>query len=142
MWLCSAQLVLPSIQYWKQLHSDQKCVIGNYIVKVGGVQAGKESNGKIVDTKIVFFGDRDKVVCQFYNTTQRTLINGHGYKKFIELFLKPFFTSKIDNCEPDIKAYNEFVRELLGSRSVKRSSVKYKGGTTFPCNRCEFAAKN
>ena len=51
MWLCSAQLVLPSIQYWKQLDSDQKCVVGNYIVKVGGVQAGKESNGKIVDTE-------------------------------------------------------------------------------------------
>ena len=41
------------------------------------------------------------------------LVNGNGYGKFIDIFLKPFLTSKIGSCIEDIKSYNEFVLEKL-----------------------------
>ena len=58
-------VVLPSVRSWNVIKDDQKCQIGDYIIKIGGIQSGKESNGKYVDTKIVFFADRDKVTCHF-----------------------------------------------------------------------------
>ena len=130
---------MPSIRYWNIIRSDQKCQVGEYTVKIGGIQSGKESKGKYVDHKIVFFADRDKVVCHFYNTTQKILVNGHGYKKFIDLFLQPFFNSKIESYLEDIKSYNEFVLDKLGHKTVKRSSVKYNGCSTFDCNKCEYS---
>ena len=87
--------VLPASKYWNDVMGDKTCKIGDYTVKVSGVKQGKENKGKHVNTIIVFYGDRDKIVCHLYNTTQLILINGHGYKKFIDLFLKPFFVSKI-----------------------------------------------
>ena len=53
----------------------------------------------------------------------------------------PFFMSKIDPCLKEIKEFNEFAFESLGSITVKRSIIKYKGGAAFPCNRCDYAAK-
>ena len=91
-------VVLPSQKYFNDVKGEKNCKIGEYTVKVGGVRLGKESNGNHVNTQIVFFADRDKIVCHFYNTTQLILINGVGYRKFIDLFLKPFFASKITNC--------------------------------------------
>ena len=76
--------------------------------------------------------DREKVVCHFYNTTQLILVNGHGYKKFIDVFLKPFFTSLIESCLNEIQSYNLMALEKLGQKSVKRSTVKYKSGTSYP----------
>ena len=66
-------------------------------------------------------------------------MNGHGYKKFIDLFLKPFFTSKINECLVDIENYNGKVAESLGPKIVKRSSIKLK--PLVPCNNCDFVAK-
>ena len=63
-------VVLPSIKYWKEIKSDQECRIGEYVVRVGGTKSGKDSKGWIVDSQIVFFGNRDKIVCHLYNTTQ------------------------------------------------------------------------
>ena len=48
-------VVMPSIRYWNIIRSDQKCQVGEYTVKIGGIQSGKESKGKYVDHKIVFF---------------------------------------------------------------------------------------
>ena len=74
-----------------------------------------------------------------YNTTQLILVNGRGYKTFIEIFLKPFFISKIDNFQDEIRKLND---EILGLRTVKRSAVKYKKGVSFPCKQCDYACKN
>ena len=78
-------------------------------------------NGKCINTQIVFFADREKIVCHMYNTTQLILINGHGYKKFIDIFLKPFLTSKINEHIMEIEEFNEQVVKKLGSKTVKRS---------------------
>ena len=101
-----------------------------------------------MDTQIVFFAQQmpsahiDKVTCHFYNNTHKILINGNGYRKFIDLFLKPFFMSKIESCLVEIKSYNEFVLDILGQRSVKRSTVRYKSGAPISCSRCDFTSKN
>ena len=73
--------VNPSVRYWDQVKGNKSCKVGDMIVTVASVTTGKETSGKHVDTQIVFYVDRDKVVCHFYNTTQLILVNGRGYKK-------------------------------------------------------------
>ena len=135
-------VVIPSLFYWKEVAGEQSCKVGDYTIKIGSVKSGRDAIGNNIDHKIVFFADRDKVVCHAYNTTQLILVNGHGYRKLIDLFLKPFFQSKIEYCLPDIKAYNTKVLEKLGTKMVKRSNVAYKGGSCFSCNQCDFSSKN
>ena len=84
--------VLPAIKYWSEVQDSKTCKIGDYTVQIGGIKESKEIKGKHINTQLVFFGDRDKVVCHMYNTTLLILVNGHGYKKLIEPFLKPFLT--------------------------------------------------
>ena len=127
-------VIRPSLRYWDNVKGDNSCHIGNYVIKILGVQIGKDSKGKNVDSKIVFFADGNKVVCHFYNTTQRILINGTGYKKLINLFLQPFFMSRIDSCHDDIRSYNENALSKLGHKTVRRADVRYRGGMPFECN--------
>ena len=100
-------VVISAISYWKEVGSNLSCQVGDYTIKVGGVKAGVDKSGKNVDTQIVFYGDRNKIVCHQYHTTQLILINGQGYQKFLNIFLEPFFKSKIQNCLEDIKIYNQ-----------------------------------
>jgi hypothetical protein len=58
-------VVRPSLSYWNEVKGDNSCHIGNYIIQILGVQIGKDSKGKNVDSKIVFFADGNKVVCHF-----------------------------------------------------------------------------
>ena len=102
----------------------------------------KRNLKKKANTKVVFFADREKVVCHLYNTTQLILINGHGHRKFIELFLKPSLISKIDGCIEDIEQFNNDVVKQLGPKTVNRTDVKFKKGSAFPCHSCDFAAKS
>ena len=67
-----------------------------------------------MNTQIVFYADRDKIVCHLYNTTQKILVNGHGYRKFMDLFFKPFFMSKTQEDAEDIHLFNQEVIEKLG----------------------------
>ena len=113
-------VVLPSAKYFEDVKGEKKCKIGDYTIKVGGVKEGRENSGKHVNTKIVFFADRDKIVCHLYNTTQLILINGRGYKKFVELFLKPFLVAKIDECIDQIEESNDQVVKKLGTKTVKK----------------------
>ena len=129
--------VLPSISYWNDVKEEQSCHVGDSVIRIIGIKAGQDASGMLVDSQIVFFVDRDKVTCHFYNTTQKILVNGHGYKKFIDIFLKPYFMSKIDSCLPDINSYNEFLLDKLGHRTVKRSTVRSKG-VQLDCNKCDF----
>ena len=115
--------------------------MGEYTIRIGGISTGTEGNGKQVDNKIVFLADRDKIVCHLYNTTCRILVNGHGYKKFMDLFLIPFFKSKITLNTEETDKYNDLILEKLSTRTVRRSNVTYKGGEPFTCNKCEYASK-
>ena len=135
-------VALPSAKYFDEVQGDKTCKIGDYNVKIGGIKLGKESNGKHVNTQIVFYAGRDKIVCHMYNTTQLILINGNGYQKFIDIFLKPFFESKINECLENIELFNDEVTSKLGPKTVKRSDVKLKRGSTNPCSSCEFISKS
>ena len=79
------------------------------IVRIADVKTGKDAGGKHIDTQIVFFANRDKVMLHCYNTTQRILVNGHGYAKLIQMFLKPYFESKINMNLENIHQFNEDV---------------------------------
>ena len=80
--------VLPSVNLWSQIKGDQSCKVGDVTIKIGGVKSGKDTSGKNVVNMIVFMADRDKVTCHFYNTTQKILVNGHGYKKLLLPLMK------------------------------------------------------
>ena len=134
--------VLPSIEYWKQIKGDQTCKVGDNIIQVGGIKSGKDTTGKNVVNQGVFLADRNKIVCHLYNTTCLILVNGHGYKHFIDIFLKPFFKAKIDAFPNEIQKVNAEVIEKLGPKTVKRSSIKFKRGSSFPCNQCDYAFKS
>ena len=124
-------VVQPSMRYWDEVKGTKTCKIDDRIVRIADVKTGKDVGGKHIDTQIVFFSNRDKVVLHCYNTTQLILVNGHGYADFIKVFLKPFFEAKIKMNEEDIVRFNNTVLDTLGSKRVKRSDVKYTGGPTF-----------
>ena len=135
-------IVLPSIQYWRQVKEEnQTCKIGSSLVRIASIKAGMETGGKHVDTQVVFFMNRDKITCHFYNTTLLVLVNGHGHSNLVEEFLEPYFKSKIVKNEDEIIKYNEEALDVLGGKMVKRSSVRYKSRSTFLCKKCDFAAK-
>ena len=133
-------VVLPSMQYWKQVKGDLTCKVGDLTIKVGGIKSGEDISGKNVANQVVFFADKNKIVCHMYNTTQR-ILNGHGYQRFVEVFLKPFFQAKVNASIQEIQTLNVKLIEKLGPRTVKRLDVKYKGGGSFPCNQCDYSFK-
>ena len=59
----------------------RSCKIGEYTLRVACVKSGFEAGAKHVDTQIVFFINREKVTCYFYNTTLIILVNGHVHLK-------------------------------------------------------------
>ena len=79
-------VVLPSVRYWSDIKGIKSCTLGDTVVKIIDVKTGKDIGGKHIDTQIVFFANRDKVVLHMYNTTQLILVNGHGYAKLIDVF--------------------------------------------------------
>ena len=113
----------PSLRYWNKGKGSKTCRIGETTVKIADVKTGKDARGNHIDTQVIFFSNRDKVVLHCYNTTQLILVNGHGYSKFIEMFLKPYFESKIALNTEKIKQFNDTALDTLGSKRVKRSDV-------------------
>ena len=133
------KVAIPAVKYWNEIKGEQTWKVGDTLIRVGGVKAGTDATGKkYVDAQVVFYVDRDKVVCHMYNTTQLILVNGRNYSKLVDTFLIPFFKSKIEESKKEIDKVNEGILVRLGP---KRSSVKYKGGLSFPCNRCDYACK-
>ena len=70
------------------------------------------------------------------------LVNGHGYENLIQIFLKPFFQSKIDMNLETISSYNVQALDNLGTKQVKRSTVSYKKGSSYSCKNCQFITKS
>ena len=135
-------VVLPSIKYWSDVMGSKLCNIGDINIKIADVKTGKDVSGKHIDTQIIVFINRDKVVLHCYNTTQLILVNGHGYSRLVEVFLKPYFESKVDLNATEIDDYNrEALIILEGGRKVKQSTIKYSGSPTYlKCAKCDYAA--
>ena len=101
-WLTS---VLPAVRYWSEME-DKTCQVGDIEIRIGGITSGKDANGMHIVSQVVFLVERDKVVCHFYNTTQKILVNGHGYKRLLEIFLIPFFGAKVEASNDEIHRLN------------------------------------
>ena len=130
------------MKYFEEVKGDKTCKIGDYSVRIGGVRLGKETNGKHVNSQIIFFADRDKIVCHLYNTTQLILVNGVGHQKFVEIFLKPFLQAKINEQIEGVEEYNDEVVSKLGPKTVKRSVIKVKKSNLYSCISCDYTFKS
>ena len=139
-------VVLPTVRYWNQVKDDKTCKVDDIVIKIGSVELGKEAGGRHVDTKVVFYANRDKVVLHLYNTTQRILVNGNGYDNLINIFLKPYFLAKISQNIQNVEIFNkEALSVLSGKRkAVTRPtrSVRYKALVRPSCNQCEESFVN
>ena len=142
-WLTS---VLPAIRYWGEIKGDKICKVGDTYIRIGGIKASKDVNGMHVVSQIAFYVDRDKIICHLYNTTQRILVNGHGFNRFVDIFLKPFFEAKVASCAQVIEKLNKEVSQKFAPKTVKRSSVRFKGSSNvvhiFACSQCDSTFKN
>ena len=112
------QVDLSTVKYWNQVKGEKTCKVGSNDINIASVDIGKEVSGKHIDSKVVFYMNRNKVVCHLYNTTQLILVNGHGYATFIDIFLKPYFLSKVDLHLDGIARYNKLALETLGTKQV------------------------
>ena len=115
----------PSLRYWNEGKGSKTCRIGETTVRIADVKTGKDAGGKHIDTQVIFFSNRDKIVLHCYNTTQLILVNGHGYSKFIEVFLKPYFESKIALNTEKIKKFNDTALDTLGAKSILKAYLKH-----------------
>ena len=124
------ETVLPAIAFWNEVRGNKVCIINGYKIKIVGFKAGTERTNKQIDTQIIFLADTDKITCHFYNTTQKILVNGRGFRKFIDCFFGPFFQQRIDTLSDEISALNRTALEQMGEKSVKRSDVKFSCNST------------
>ena len=122
--------VLPAVRYWEEIKGKKTCKVDDKVIKVIGIKSGKDTNGMCVTSQVVFYSNSDKVVLHLYNTTQRILVNGHGYENFVEIFLKPFFLSKVQAYPQEIQRINEEVSQKFGAKAMTKPSVKKKGRTS------------
>ena len=134
--------VIPAIQYWNQIKGEQTCKVGDVLINVSGIRSDKDSIGNTIVNQIVFLSDRDKIVCHLYNTTCLILVNGHGYQRFIDIFLKPFFQAKLEASFQQIQDINNEVIQKCGPKTVKRADIKFRKGYAFPCTRCDYGFKS
>ena len=139
-------VVLPTVRYWNNVKDDKTCKVDKAVIKIASVELGMEADGKHVDSKVIFYVDKDKVVCHLYNTTQRILVNGNGYENLIMIFLEPYFQAKISQ---NIRNIEHFNKQALISLSGKRKavtrpmrSVRYKPMVRPSCNQCDESFVN
>ena len=98
---------------------NKKCSIDDIEITIVSIKTGKAVIGKHIDTQVIFFVNRSKVVCHFYNTTQLILVNGNGYANFVNHFLKPFFESKIPIYEKKLIAITTLCWTLLAAGKLR-----------------------
>ena len=118
-WNCT---VIPVLKHWNNMKGTS-IDINQTVINVTEVKTGTDLTGKSIDTQVIFYMNNEKVVLHCYNTTQLILINGVGYLKFLELFLRPFFEEKVRLRHQQIEKYNTDALEFLKLSKVKRSEI-------------------
>ena len=61
------QVVLSTIRYWNQVKGEKTCKVDSTDIKIASVELGKEVSGKHIDSKVVFYSNRNKMVCHLYS---------------------------------------------------------------------------
>ena len=59
------QLALPTVQYWSKNRINKTCTIDDIEITIVSIKTGKDVIGKHIDTQVIFFVNRSKVVCHF-----------------------------------------------------------------------------
>ena len=135
-----ANVVIPSIKYWEEVQGTSLFRIDNDTVRVVEVKAGKDNEGKQTDSLITFMLNTDKVVLHCYHTTQLILFNGNGYKRLVDILLKPFFELKIKQNYEYINQFNENALNIL--KSTTRANVRFSTNQVhLMCQECDFISK-
>jgi len=111
-------VIMPVIICMREAKGDDEWQSESANIRVASVKSGQEVSGLHIDTQIVFFINRQKAVCHFYNTTQRIMINGHGYRNLVSDFLIPFFEKKITDYIHEIDKFNEQAEAELGQAQL------------------------
>ena len=123
--------VLPEVLQWDR--GNRKFSYGDLDIEVIEAKPGIENEAKHMDYKFVFIVNGQRIVLHAYNGKQRLTVCGQNYVNFVEKFLQPFFSRKIDHVMSEATKFNEEVLAKLG-KTVKRSSVKYKTTSPFSCS--------
>ena len=124
-------------------------ILNNMEIQVYEYQDGKDMTARHIDSKIVLYVNKEKIVIHSYNSTQKVMVSGSKYLEFTEN-LKSLFMRKIENTKDAILEYDESVKKSLTlshgpkfatSRSVKsiRSSINQPN---FQCTKCDITTKS
>ena len=140
------EIVIPTVKEWENMNTteimDEKLGI-----RREGVSPGYDENMKHVEAIVRFYFEGNKVTVTCYNTTQRVKVEGRGYVKFLEQFLKPFLMERLSRTDPNkIDRYNkEVIAALSGKRKVVSRpvrSVRYKVMAKLDCPKCDLSFLN
>ena len=102
------------------------------------VKAGKDASGKQTDSLVTFMLNDNKVVLHCYHTTQLILVNGTGYKRLVDVLLKPYFEIKIQQNSENIGHFNENALSIL--KSKQRGSVRFSTNEVhLMCPKCDYS---
>ena len=109
------------------------------------LKKGMDKSENHVDTKVVLMDESVKITIHLFNSTQRLTVAGKGFSLFTCKVLEPYITSKIDALKSDIMKYDKAVIDAFGSKSVRRSDVKFTAVpdtvSIISCNQCDFSSK-
>ena len=125
--------VFPEILNWDK--SNRNFTYCDLDIQVIEAKPGIDGGNKNVDYKIVFQVNGQKVVLHAYNGKQRLTLTGLGHRMFVQMFLDPFFRSKISKVVSEANSFNKNVLSNLG-KTVKRENVKFKTSTKQTCKKC------
>ena len=128
------KLILPLLRNWFE-EKDNIIKIDDTDIEVIEVEAGRESLGQHMDTKLVVMVNGDRLVLHAYNGTQNLMIQGKNYKKFASNCLEPFFRQKIEENIEMITHFNDEVKDSLGEKKPSKISAK-----PFSCPQCGVKA--
>ena len=128
------KLILPLLKNWNE-NKEKIVQIDDSEVHIVEVEAGRESLGQHMDTKLVVMVNGDRLVLHVYNGTQNLMVQGKNYQRFASDCLEPYFRREIGNNIENITNFNTEVKNILGEKkSIKRSEKPFK------CPQCGVKA--
>ena len=131
--------VLPEVLNWD--NGNRHFSYGDLNMEVIEAKPGVDDDNKHMDYKIVFRVNGMKVVLHAYNSKQRFTVSGQNRVNFVNKFLDPFFSKKIEDSTSDANKFNQNVLAKLG-KTVKRGNVKFRPSTSVACNQCDQISKS
>ena len=131
--------IFPELLSWDR--GNRKFSYGDLNIEVVEAKPGFEDENKHVDYKFVSDVNGLKLVLHAYNGKQRLTVCGQNYMNFVDKFLEPYYTKKVESFAAEANIYNKNVLSAFG-KTVKRVNVKYKTSTPLACKECIQVSKS